>query len=133
MGVMWTVWPLDAEMTVWLSEQGISYPVLPSRWPTGSEVKRALSDLGLTAEITDNGPMAPWHAFVQEAADDPEDKWALLIIPDYSGDHEPQKLHFEKGHEPLIRRILSRLAVACGPLVLINDADSVPEVIGADA
>lgn len=132
MGVMWTVWPLDSEMTIWLSEQGISFPALPSRWPTGSEIKRALVDLGLTVQITDNGHMAPWHAFVKEAADDPENKWALLIIQDYSGDHEPQKPHFEKGHEPLIRRIISRLAFACGPLVLINDADSVPEVIGAD-
>jgi hypothetical protein len=76
--------------------------------------------------------MAPWHAFVQEAAD-PENKWALLIIREYSGDHEPQKLFFEKGHELLIRRILSHLALACGPLVLINDADSVPVVIGANA
>ncbi|MBX4990106.1 hypothetical protein ABID08_001145 [Rhizobium binae] len=120
-------------MMIWLSEQGISFPALPSRWPTGSEVKRALSDLDLTAEITDNGAMAPWHALVRDAADNPDIKWALLIIPDYSGDHEPQKLYFEKGHEPLIRRILSHIALACGPLVLINDADSFPEIIGADA
>ena len=132
MGVMWTVWPLDSEMTSWLSEQGIAFPALPSRWPTGFEIKRALSDLGLSVEITENGVMAPWHALVQEAVD-PENKWALLIIRDYSGDHEPQKLFVEKGHELLVRRILSRLALLCGPLVLINDVDSVPEVIGADA
>ncbi len=128
MAVMWIVRPLDSVMMNWLREQKIFFPVSPSRWPTGSEIKQAISDLGLVAEIADNGANAPWQALVKDA-EKHEQEWALLNIPIYSGDHEPQEFYFEKGDEPQIRRILSRLTLACGPLVLINDADSVPEVI----
>ena len=58
-----------------------------------------------------------------------EHAWAILAIAEYSGDDEPQKLYFEKGHEPLIREVLRRLAQRCGPLVLLDDAGGPPAIV----
>ncbi len=131
MGVLWTVWPLDDEMTSWLDEIGVAYPGTASRFPTGAEIKRAVNSLtDYDIKITDNGPGAFWQAFVEHKQGGDEGPWALLNITEYSGDDEEQELWFEKGSEELIRLILQDLSRACGTLVLIPDTGDEPSVIG---
>jgi len=131
MGVIWTVWPLDGDMTDWLSSQDIDFPAVASRFPTGAEIKLVLSDPLFQVEINDNGLNRTWQALIEHHSG-PDNGWANLIISEYSGDIEPQKLYFEKGDETLIRLLLMRLAGHCGPLVLIDDAGDPPRVITAE-
>ena len=131
MGVLWTVWPLDDEMTSWLDEIGVAYSDAASRFPTGAEIKRAVNSLtDYDIKITDNGTGAFWQAFVEHKEGGDKGPWALLNIKEYSGDDEEQELWFEKGSEELIRLILRDLSKACGPLVLIPDTGDEPSVIG---
>lgn len=130
MGVLWTVWPTDTQMKVWLDEQGIAHPDACSRFPTGCEIKAVLSKLqGFNVEIRDNGIGGSWQAWITSALSGDAAEWTLLNISEYSGDQEEQRLSFEKGSESLIRRVLGELAKSTGPLVLIDDASSRPQVI----
>jgi len=130
MGILWTAWPLDDDMRSWLDDQEMAYPRTPSRFPTGAEIKAAIS--GLTAhsvEVNDSGLHAPWQALITQKDNEVDPAWAVLTVSDYSGDELPQQLYFENGHESLIIDILQRLASSCGPLVLIDDAGGEPSVI----
>jgi hypothetical protein len=128
MGVLWTVWPLDQQMTDWLSSQNITFPKTASRFPTGREIREVLSAFPAVVKIVENGTGAPFSATVYEG-EGADERWTLLQITDYTGDDEPQALWFEKGHETLVKDVMSRLAVSCGPLVLIADVGDPPEVI----
>jgi hypothetical protein len=65
MGVMWTVWPLDENMKNWLDECAVDYPDSISRFPTGAEIKKAISSLDdFNIKIIDNGIGGPWQASV---------------------------------------------------------------------
>lgn len=130
MGVMWTVWPLDKNMKDWLDECAVDYPNSTSRFPTGGEIKSAISSLGeCNVKIVDNGIGGPWQASIVSGQGGETGEWALLNITKYTGDEQTQELYFEKGWESLIKRILRTLAEAAGPLVLISDAGDAPEVI----
>ena len=132
MGNMWIVWPLDEQMTNYLDSLDIDYPKVHSRFPTGLEIKDALSELsGYDIEITDNGLSATWQAMIIQSGTHPEPEWALLNISRYTGDSLEQELIFEKGYETLITHVLRLLVPKCGPLALICDAGGEPEVIVA--
>jgi hypothetical protein len=128
MGVLWTVWPLDEQMTDWLSNQNIAFPDLASRFPTGREIRAVLSVFPATVEIVENGIGGAFSATVYEGAAGDE-RWTVLQITHYTGDDEPQELWFEKGHESLIKDIMARLAMSCGPLTLIADVGDPPQII----
>jgi hypothetical protein len=129
-GILWTVWPLDEGMREWLDEQCIAYPERPSRFPTGAEIKSVLAMLtSYDVEITDNGLEEHWQAFIVHKEGGDSSPWTRLNVSNYSGDHLPQQLSFEKGWESLITEILQHLSVACGPLVLIADTGGEPTVI----
>ena len=128
MAIMWTVWPLDGEMTEWLTTQDIEFPDVPSRFPTGSEIKRTLDSLDVKVRYHNNGLGKIWSALI-ERGDESNSTWATLIIDEYAGDDQPQHLYFEKGDETLIRMLLKRLAAYSGPLVLLDDAGDQPRVI----
>ncbi len=131
MGILWTTYPLSDEMKEWLDSEGVAYPDAPSRFPTGFEVKDALQQLdNLSIKITDNGLGKHWFAWI-ESRTEPEEFWTLLTISAYTGDNEPQEIWFEKGHEDLIKTVLRCICAKCGPLVLIADVGSEPEVIHA--
>jgi hypothetical protein len=132
MGVIWTVWPLDDDMINWLTSQNIEFPSDVSRFPTGLEIKRILSDPALCVIINENGNGKEFQALI-EARDNAQHRWANLIISEYTGDEEPQKLYFEKGDETLIWNILKQLAAHSGPLVLIDDGGDPPQVITSDS
>jgi hypothetical protein len=132
MGIMWTVWPLDGDMINWLRSQNIEFPGSASRFPTGFEIKRVLADPALQVNIHDNGKGKTFQALIETKAD-AKHRWANLMITDYTGDEEPQKLYFEKGDETLIWDILKQLTAHSGPLVLIDDAGDPPRVITPDA
>jgi hypothetical protein len=130
MGILWTVWPLDDDMSSWLDDQEVAYPRAPSRFPTGAEIKAVTSGLRAhNVKVNDNGLHAPWQALITQKGDATDPEWAVLTVSDYSGDDLPQQLYFEKGHESLIIEILKRLVSSCGPLVLIDDAGGEPSVI----
>jgi hypothetical protein len=129
-GILWTVWPLNDDMRKWLDEQDIAYPVGPSRFPTGAEIKLALAMLSnYDVKVTDNGPGAYWQASIVHKDGGHNGPWTLLNISNYSGDDMQQELSFEKGWESLITEILQHLSVTCGPLVLIADTGGEPIVI----
>jgi len=131
MGVLWTTYPLDEEMKEWLSSEGVEFPVVESRFPTGAEVKDALNDIGgVKFQITDNGIGHSWQAWI-ESESDPKEFWTLLNISKYTGDNEPQEIWFEKGHEVLIKTVLKSICSKCGALVLMPDTGDTPEVINA--
>ena len=130
MGILWTVWPLDDEMKSWLDEIEVEYPDKASRFPTGLEIKNALTTLSeYDIKITDNGPGASWQAFIVHKQGGEKGPWTLLNVTKYSGDNEQQKLWFEKGWEELIELVLKKLSVSCGPLVLIPDTGGDPIII----
>jgi len=117
-------------MCAWLEEQKISYPKVPSRFPTGAEIKSVVNSLrGYNVEIIDNGIGSSWQASIVHATGGDTGAWTLLNISTYSGDDEPQHLWFEKGWESLITEILQKLTVACGPLALMADSGGEPTVI----
>ena len=128
MGILWTVWPLDDQMRTWLDEQDIAFPDRPSRFPTGREIKEALTDFAGSPDIRDNGVGGPYSAFLRRRTAE-EEQWTLLQITEFTGDDEPQKLWFEKGHEQLIVDVLRKLTLACGPLTLIADVGDPPQII----
>lgn len=131
MGVLWTTYPLSGEMMEWLDSLEVSYPKTPSRFPTGKEVKDAISELqGVNVTIRDNGVGAAWQAWL-ESESKPEEFWTLLNITNFSGDNEQQEIWFEKGHDQLIKQVLSVICKKCGPLVLIPDTGGDPEVVSA--
>jgi hypothetical protein len=130
MGVLWTVWPLDDDMQKWLTELGVSFPQRTSRFPTGNEIKKALTELdGCAVEVTDNGIGFSWQALITDRRGADNYPWTLLNVSKYSGDEEPQELWFEKGWEDLIVSVLARLPPVCGPLVLIPDTGELPRAI----
>ncbi|MFM0640036.1 hypothetical protein PQQ63_25410 [Paraburkholderia metrosideri] len=131
MGVLWTVWPLDSQMNAWLQELEVPHPNVLSRFPTGCEIKTPLSRLhAFNAEIRGNGIGGAWQASIVSVLGGDKGEWTLLLnINEYSGDYEQQRLWFEKGWESLIKTILRHLIKDTGPLVLIDDASSQPQVI----
>jgi len=117
-------------MCQWLDEQEVAYPLTPSRFPTGAEIKAIVSELkGHSVKVRDNGLHAQWQALITPKDDEVDPEWALLTVSDFSGEDLPQQLYFEKGHECLVIEILQRLTPSCGPLVLIDDAGGEPVVI----
>ena len=131
MAVMWTVWPLDGEMTQRLTEQGIDFPDTPSRFPTGSEIQHVLGEPALRVRGHSNGLGKTWSAIIERDHNSARIS-ATLVIEEYTGDDQPQQLYFEKGDETLIRMLLKRLAAYSGPLVLIDDAGDQPQVINSE-
>jgi hypothetical protein len=118
-------------MRAWLDENGVGYPDKPSRFPTGNEIKAALSRLGdLSVSICDNGPNATWQASIESGDSGDSGPWTLLTINNFTGDDLPQELCFEKGWEGLIKRVLGEFARSCGPLVLLADTgDGEPQIV----
>jgi hypothetical protein len=118
-------------MRTWLDESGVGYPDKPSRFPTGNEIKAALSRLGdLSVSVNDNGPNKTWQAFIESRDSRDDGPWTLLTIDNFTGDDLPQKVWFEKGWESLIKRVLGEFAQSCGPLVLLADTgDGEPQVV----
>jgi hypothetical protein len=131
MGILWTVWPLDDQMRTWLDETGVGYPDKPSRFPTGAEIKAALSRLGdLSVNICDKGLNTTWQASIESKESRDTGPWTLLTINNFSGDDLPQEVCFEKGWESLIKRVLGEFAQSCGPLVLLADTgDGEPQIV----
>lgn len=132
MGTMWTVWPLDDRMKEWLDKNGIEHPSIPSRFPTGKEIKEVVANLpGFNVQVYDNGVGKHWGAFIVSPLGGDNGEWADIKIRSFSGDDQEQQLYFEKGSESLIVLILKQLAQKCGPLVLITDAGGAPQIISS--
>ena len=121
MGVMWTVWPLDRDMRNYMASEGIEFPDLPSRFPTGRETRSAVAALsGYVVESREPKVGKSWQAIIR-TEDWDEDRWAILEVSEYSGDCEEQKIRFEKGRLAVMFPLLQTLAKSTGPLLLIPD------------
>jgi hypothetical protein len=117
-------------MRSWLDELGTAYPHVPSRFPTGSEIRAALSEIeGYRVEISAGGIGAPWQASVSRAIAPEQGPWTVLNITAYSGDDMPQEVWFAKGWQELIEQIVGRFALRCGPLTVFPDTGEEPKVI----
>jgi len=117
-------------MKDWLREIDVQYPDVASRFPSGAEIKDVISRLsGFDVTIADNGIGGIWQASIVSKLGGDIGEWTVLNVNEYTGDHEEQKLWFEKGWESLIQKILGELVKTTGPLVLIDDASSHPQVI----
>jgi hypothetical protein len=130
MGVLYMVWPVEAQMREWLTSQAIDAPSTDSRWPSKLEVQAALNRLrGFQVRVTDNGPGARWDAFVECSA--AADLWTLLQAKPKDGADDANEITFEKGDPTLIVALLRDLARATGPLVLMTDSGDDPLIVDA--
>jgi hypothetical protein len=126
-GILYTVWPLDAEAREWLTSEGISFPDGPSRWPTRSELEKVLGELrGFSVDYTVNGASQRWDASVDDG--DEDGNWTLLHA-EPQDDDSCTKVSFEKGEPTLIVAILRSLSADVGPLMLLPDVGCPPMVV----
>jgi hypothetical protein len=139
MGVLYVVWPLDDEIRGWVAEVSESTPPpLAGRHPTPAELRTVLNALpdATVQYVGDWSPGDPVCQALVSTGSGPDDgPWTLAELSKVTAEDRPAELTFEKGCPELIILILSRLAVQCGPLVLIDDAGSAPLVVegGADS
>lgn len=128
MGVLYTAWPVDQQMTEWLDELDIEAPKAASRFPSKVETRNALGALrDLRIKYTDNGPGARWSAFIDCADDDT--LWTVLHAEPKDGNDDVTEIHFEKGEPALILALLRDLSSVTGPIVLIADTGDAPVVV----
>ena len=129
MGILYTVWPLDAEMKGWLGSQSIPFPPdTSSRWPTRQEVVEVLRALHcFSVRYTENGPGNRRDADITEGRDD--EWWTLLHAEPKEGSDLVTEVSFEKGEPALIIAIVRDLSAATGPLVLMADVGGPPLVV----
>lgn len=128
--IFWAVWVVNQEMKDWLSTIGTAYPGVPSRLPTGLEIKAALREIcQYDVTIQSSGMNAAWHAEIRSTKGSNEPDRAMLSITTYSGDEHPQELYFSHADEPIVVDVLTQLSRWCGPLVAIPDTGTAPLVI----
>ena len=130
MGILYTVWPLDAQAQEWLRSLDIDVPVSTSRWPRRTEIEQVLGELqGFKVEYTLNGPGQRWDAFVSDGEED--ENWTLLHAEPHENDDDCTHLSFEKGEPTLIVALLRSLSAATGTLMLVPDIGCPPMVVSA--
>ena len=128
MGVLYIVWPVNAEMRDWLASQDVDAPAVDSRSPTKQEVTAVLNRLrGFQVRFTDNGPGARWDAFVQ--CREVPGLWTLLQAEPKDASDDVTEVTFEKCEPALIIALLRDLARQTGPLVLISDSGDGPLIV----
>ena len=135
MGVMISVFPLQADLCEWLDEQGVSYPREASRNPTLAEIKAVIaSHPEWHAELSDERQGQRFSALLTEAAGAESvgrSPWFMMqIIALKPG---PNEFYFENGDPLMILKFLCELCAATGPLVLMTDAGDPPLVVQAGA
>ncbi len=135
MGVLYTVWNLNAEMRGYLDDLGVSYPMGElSRKPLLAEIVSTLEELSqYESTITDNGVGNRWGASIRDRNPDAGGRWTQLSISKLAPLDQPQDIVFEKGWPELIVHCLCQLTSQCGALVLIADCCGDPLVVFPDA
>lgn len=127
MGILYTVWPLNAQAREWLTSEGIAFPEGSSRWPTRSELEKVLGELrGFKIDFTLNGAGQRWDAWVDDGEED--GNWTLLHA-EPQDDDSCTHVSFEKGEPTLIVAILRSLSADVGPLMLLPDVGCPPMVV----
>lgn len=129
MGVSHTVLTLldDPAFEPWLHEHGV---VLPRPWsahryPSPAEIRAVLDQQpGYMVEYS-VGP-GLWDAYIKVEAGHKTAIWVRNFSADETAPHE---FFFHKGSEVLNIQILEQLALVCGPLVLVSDAEGLPMVV----
>ena len=130
MGVMYSVFPLQAELCEWLDEQGVAYPDAPSRNPTLDELKAVIAarpqwHAEVSAEIMGKS----WNALLTGVPEAEHEPWCVLqIIALQPGENE---FYFENGDPVMILDFLIGLCKFTGSLVLISDAGDLPLLVQA--
>ena len=130
MGVMYSVFPLQAQLCEWLDEQGVAYPDVPSRNPKLEELKAVIEArpqwrAELSAEVMGKS----WNALLTGIPQVGREPWCVLqIIVLQPGENE---FYFENGDPVMIFDFLVGLCEFTGPLVLISDAGDLPLLVQA--
>ena len=130
MGVMYSVFPLQAQLCEWLDEQGVAYPDVPSRNPKLEELKAVIEArpqwrAELSAEVMGKS----WNALLTGIPQVGREPWCVLqIIVLQPGENE---FYFENGDPVMILDFLIGLCEFTGPLVLISDAGDQPLLVQA--
>ena len=130
MGVMYSVFPLQAELCEWLDEQGVAYPDVPSRNPTLDELKAVIAARPQWhAELSAQVMGKSWNALLTGIPQAGHEPWCVLqIIALQPGENE---FYFENGDPVMILDFLIGLCKFTGPLVLISDAGDLPLLVQA--
>jgi hypothetical protein len=133
MSAMYSVFPLSAEIKLWLDEMSVEYPrSADGRNPQLAEIQAAFAQLkGYSVKESGAELGAAWQAFIQNTEETEENSWALLnILRLVDG---PNEFYFEKGWPDLIVNITHLISRFSGPLVLICDSGGLPLVVSADS
>ena len=132
MGVLYSAFPIDADVRGWLTEEGIDCPDVDGRAPTPNELANALdalSDFSVDYNISDG----VWQAQVDDPTDAEGGMWTLVNVMQPTGDDDPCRFYFEKGSPELIAAILHKLSAITGPFALVPDTGCPSLVVTPDA
>jgi hypothetical protein len=134
MGVLYSVFPLDEAIAVYLRDHGVDVPdpIAASRNPTPRELRLACnSQTGFKAEVF-SPPTHSWQIMIEGSTAPENEPWTLLNVTDFNGDEtSPHSIWFEKGWPSLILRIVHTLSATCGPLVIWPDTGEVPVIVNS--
>ena len=125
MGVLYSVFPIDAEMTAYLETVGETAPESRqmSRNPTPLEIREVCGRLKDQRVQFFSPPNHAWQVMIEGRNDPEHQPWTLLNISAFNGDETlPHPIWFEKGWPSLILRVVRDLTEYCGTLVLVPDS-----------
>ena len=131
MGVMYSVFPLQADLCEWLEEQGVRYPSQTSRNPTLAEIKAVIaSHPKWQAELSDEREGKRFSALLTEVTDaESAERISWCMVQIIALQPGPNEFYFENGDPLMILEFLCELCTATGPLVLITDTGDPPLVV----
>ena len=126
MGVLYSVLSVDDETRERLESMGVpDLPETNGRNPTLAEVKAvvaALEGVSTTCELEPDA-VSTWSILVEEPGKPGKGAWTQ-IRGDHGGEAEPTDIWCSKGWPELILKILVRLAVHTGPIVVLANGES---------
>jgi hypothetical protein len=132
MGVLYTIWPLDEPIAVYLRDVGVVFPEasIPSRNPTPLELRAVAADLTDLKVNVYSPPGHAWQIMIGGVNAPDNEPWTLLNVTAFNGDEGvPHAIWFEKGWPSLILRVVHALSVRCGPLAVVPDTGCKPIVV----
>lgn len=131
MGVLYSVFPIDAEMVTHLVELGVAnqHTGAYTRNPTPAEVRvatKGIPEINSVINESSSGELLQ----IELTTPDPETgPWTLINVEDYEAEHLPCRIWFEKGWPGLILEVLIRITRNTGPLVVVPDTGESPVVV----
>lgn len=118
----------DPSTVAWLVNADVRLPdeIPPGRYPSPAEIREVVDAIpGIYVDYWTSETV--WEMTTRSRKDV---LWASLAIRDYCGDADiPHRFDFTAGWDEMIFLVASHLAKHCGPLVLLHDSGSPPQVV----